>query len=62
LRWRIHIINLDPSNDNLIYTPLLDITDIISTSDVIEELGLGPNGGLVYAMEYLIENLEYLFE
>lgn len=30
----------------------LDIRDLISVEDVMEELGYGPNGGLVYCMEY----------
>lgn len=29
----------------------VDIRDLISIEDVMEELGYGPNGGLVYCME-----------
>jgi hypothetical protein len=29
----------------------IDIRDLISLSDVMEELNYGPNGGLVYCME-----------
>jgi len=29
-----------------------DIRELITLSDVMEELGYGPNGGLVYCMEY----------
>jgi GTPase SAR1 family protein len=28
--------------------------------EVMEELGLGPNGGLIYCMEYLLNNLDWL--
>lgn len=31
---------------------LTDIRELISLEDVMEELGLGPNGGLLYCMEY----------
>ena len=31
---------------------LADIRELISLEDVMEELGLGPNGGLIYCMEY----------
>lgn len=31
-----------------------DIRDLISVEDVMEELGYGPNGGLVYCMEYVL--------
>ena len=39
-----------------------DIRDLISLDDVQEELKYGPNGGLVYCMEYLIENIEWLMD
>lgn len=37
----------------------VDIRDLISVTDVMEELGLGPNGALIFCMEYLIENIEW---
>ena len=39
-----------------------DIRDLISLDDVQEELKYGPNGGLVYCMEYLIENIDWLMD
>jgi GTPase SAR1 family protein len=50
-----HIINFDPSADTLRYEPAFDIRECISTDEVVEEDDLGPNGGLVQAMEYLVE-------
>jgi len=41
---------------------LKDIRDLISLQDAQEELSYGPNGGLVYCMEYLIENIDWLLE
>jgi len=58
----IHIINLDPANDRLPYTCALDITDLISLQDVMEEYGLGPNGGMIYCLEYLEENIDWLLD
>jgi hypothetical protein len=40
----------------------IDIRDLISLDDVQEELKYGPNGGLVYCMEYLLENIDWLME
>ena len=40
----------------------VDIRDLISLDDVQEELKYGPNGGLVYCMEYLVDNIEWLME
>lgn len=47
---------------NLTYTDtaLQDIKDLISLEDVMEELGYGPNGGLLYCMEYLLKHLAWL--
>ena len=36
--------------------------DLISVDDVMDELKLGPNGGLVYCMEYLLQNMDWLEE
>lgn len=36
----------------------LDIRDLITVDEVMDELSYGPNGGLVYAMEY--QNLSFL--
>ncbi|KAI9727244.1 MAG: ATP binding protein [Chrysothrix sp. TS-e1954] len=53
-------INLDPAATSFGYTPSWNITDWISLDDAMSELTLGPNGGLVYCFEWLLENLEVL--
>ncbi|KAI4164747.1 MAG: hypothetical protein LQ342_001722 [Letrouitia transgressa] len=55
-----YYVNLDPAAEDFAYEPDLDIKDLISLEDVMEELGLGPNGGLIYCFDYLLENLEFL--
>ncbi|EGV61872.1 hypothetical protein PSN45_000563 [Yamadazyma tenuis] len=57
---RAHIVNLDPAADPTEYEFTIDIRDLISLQDVMEEMDLGPNGGLVYCFEYLLENLDWL--
>lgn len=47
-------INLDPAAEDFAYEPDLDIKDLISLEDVMEEMSLGPNGGLIYCFEYVI--------
>jgi len=54
------LINLDPANDDLPYDCDIDIRELVNVEDVMTELGLGPNGGLVYAMEYIEVNLDWL--
>ncbi|TVY36515.1 GPN-loop GTPase [Lachnellula subtilissima] len=53
-------VNLDPAAETFTHEPDLDIKDLISLEDVMEEMGLGPNGGLIYCFEFLLENLEWL--
>jgi GPN-loop GTPase len=56
-------VNLDPAATTFSYTPDLDIRDLISLEDVMEEpLSLGPNGGLIYCFEFLLKNLDWLSE
>lgn len=56
----MHVGNLDPAAENFGYELAFDIRDLISVDDVMEELGLGPNGGLLYCIEYLLENMDWL--
>ena len=46
-----------------LFFPILiaDIRELIDLEDVMEELGLGPNGGLMYCMEYPLLNLYNFF-
>lgn len=55
-------MNLDPAAEEFVHEPDLDIKDLISLEDVMEEMGLGPNGGLIYCFEFLLENLDFLTE
>lgn len=54
------IVNLDPGNDVLPFECAVDVMELIKLEDVMRDLGLGPNGGLVYCMEYLEQNLDWL--
>eukprot|EP00953_Heterococcus_sp_UTEX-ZZ885_P014262 8097-Heterococcus_DN1.PRE.2 len=54
------VVNLDPAAEAFEYEVAFDVRDLITLSDVMEELELGPNGGLVYCMEYLLDNVDWL--
>lgn len=56
------IINLDPANDRLNYDVALDIRDFITLEDVMQEHNLGPNGGLMFALESLDDSVDLLIE
>ena len=56
----VSVVNLDPANDNVSYQPAIDIRDLVTLEDVMEKEELGPNGGVLYALEELEENWEWL--
>ncbi|XP_077984533.1 GPN-loop GTPase 2-like [Glandiceps talaboti] len=57
---KVAIINLDPANDNIPYEVAIDLSSLVTLSDVMDTLKLGPNGGLIYCMEYLEKNSDWL--
>lgn len=40
----------------------IDVKELVSLEDVMEEMELGPNGGLIFCMEYLIDNVDWLHD
>lgn len=71
------VINLDPANEGapttegadgdessaLPYKAIYDVcTEAVNLSAVMAELRLGPNGGLVYCMEYLEEHADEIIQ
>ena len=56
------IVNLDPANEHTNYTAAVDVRDIIRLEDIMRDDELGPNGGILYAMEELEHNLDWLEE
>lgn len=54
------IINLDPATPETAYPCAASITSLVSLQEVMDTLGLGPNGALLYCIEYLEANLDWL--
>lgn len=42
---KLAVVNLDPANDTLPYECSVNIIDLISLEEVMQDLKLGPNGG-----------------
>ncbi|XP_012537753.2 GPN-loop GTPase 2 [Monomorium pharaonis] len=57
---KVAVINIDPANENMEYTPAADISELIKHEEVMTHFGLGPNGALVYCMEFLETNVKWL--
>jgi uncharacterized protein YacL (UPF0231 family) len=58
----VSIGNIDPANDFLPYEADFDVREIVDVDEVMEREGLGPNGGVLWAMEELEANFEWLEE
>ncbi|ESZ89839.1 putative ATP binding protein [Sclerotinia borealis F-4128] len=56
------IVNLDPANDHTSYPCAIDVRSFIKLEDIMEEDSLGPNGAVLYALEELEQNMEWLEE
>lgn len=64
LRRSVKVINLDPAAEYFHYPVAGDIRDLIQLDDAMDDetLHFGPNGGLVFCMEYFSKNFEWLIE
>ncbi len=56
------VINLDPGVELLPYTPEFDVREIVSLREVMRKENLGPNGGLIRSVEYIVKNKERVIE
>lgn len=54
------VVNLDPANDATTYPCALDVRSLIKLEDIMEDDDLGPNGAVLYALEELENNMEWL--
>uniref|UniRef100_A0A2K5Y3W1 GPN-loop GTPase 3 n=1 Tax=Mandrillus leucophaeus TaxID=9568 RepID=A0A2K5Y3W1_MANLE len=62
LNRSVQVINLDPAAEHFNYSVMADIRELIEVDDVMEDdsLRFGPNGGLVFCMEYFANNFDWL--
>ncbi|CEQ41960.1 SPOSA6832_03730, partial [Sporobolomyces salmonicolor] len=60
LRRPILLINLDPASASPPYPHSLSISSLISLQDAMDAHSLGPNGAMLYCLEYLEANLDWL--
>lgn len=54
------VVNLDPANDKTSYPCALDVRDLVTLEEIMNEEKLGPNGATLYALEELEENFSWL--
>lgn len=52
------VVNMDPANDLLPYPCAVDIRDFVTLEEIMQEQQLGPNGGLMFAVESLDKSVD----
>jgi len=57
---RCSVVNLDPANDHTSYPTALDVRDLVTLDEIMNDEALGPNGGVLYALEELEHNFQWL--
>jgi hypothetical protein len=59
---KVKIIDLDPANENQLYTSDATIQDLVKVEEVMEEFQYGFNAALIYCMEFLETHEDWLIE
>ncbi|KAL6710241.1 hypothetical protein ACN47E_009187 [Coniothyrium glycines] len=60
IKRKCSVVNLDPANDHTSYQPAVDVRDLVTIDEIMEQETLGPNGGILYALEELEHNFDWL--
>ena len=59
-RRNVHAVNLDPAADGpLPYPATIDVREMYSVKEAMEDHGFGPNGGLIYCMEQIVSDFDW---
>ncbi|OAV99182.1 hypothetical protein PTTG_00005 [Puccinia triticina 1-1 BBBD Race 1] len=58
----ILVVNLDPAADQLSYEAAIDIRELIRLEEVMEFHRLGPNGSILFCLEFLEKNFDWFSE
>jgi GPN-loop GTPase len=54
------VVNLDPANDATSYKAALDVCSLVRLEDIMATTGLGPNGGVLLALETVERDFQWL--
>ncbi|XP_075250364.1 GPN-loop GTPase 2-like [Convolutriloba macropyga] len=61
LKRDVVLVNLDFANEEPPYEPNIDVGNLITVEDSMKHLHLGPNGSMLYCVQFLKTNIEWLF-
>jgi GTPase SAR1 family protein len=54
------VVNLDPANDATSYKAALDVRSLVGLEEIMNDEELGPNGGVLHALEALEQDFDWL--
>ena len=54
------VVNLDPANEHTSYPCGLDVRTLVTLEEIMADDQLGPNGGVLYALEEVEHNMDWL--
>ena len=60
LKRKVVVVNLDPSNYDLVYDCDIDIRDLVKADEAAVENDLGPNASQIYCLSVLASRLDWL--
>jgi len=58
----VAVVNLDPANTSPPYEVAVDVAELVRLEEVMDEFQLGPNGALIYYIDHLRENVDWLHD
>ena len=62
IKRKVEVVNLDPAQEThpLPYPCAIDVRDLVSVKKVMKQKKIGPNGALLWSMEYLEKKISWL--
>ena len=62
LEYDVVTLNLDPAVVRLPYAPDIDVRQFVDYDDIIQKYELGPNGGIIVAMDHVALAIDQILE
>ena len=58
---QVIMVNLDPDNESIPFTPHIDIGELVRLPEVMQNESLGPNGAFLFCIDMLAQNFDWLY-
>jgi len=58
----VTFVNLDPASEGFPFAASVDVRELVKSTELAQQMELGPNGALIQSIEYLADNLQWLYD